>query len=237
MHMSIHSYTSMHIHKEYICMKHTIAHFWFYSMRTYFVITRFKRHVDSIFSLCPFCAPPFLCLSLCIDHICIDQVLFCCCFCFLQNMQESAGFLCLGAFPPAYLLLCPARFRFLAFEGNGSARSPVNSVRSLSMVGAFRAGLTSISQHSLTQRILSTTPWLCHFEVFWLSFAFFPESCVVHVDDAGLNHRPMLGSKVCAKMPGLPALGSKNCLVSSPGTLFYFFGFSYCHLWQWQLTL
>lgn len=142
-----------------------------------------------------------------------------------------------GGFSPAYLLLCPARFRFLAFEGNGSARSPVNSVRSLSMVGAFRAGLTSISQHSLTQRILSTTPWLCHFEVFWLSFAFFPESCVVHVDDAGLNHRPMLGSKVCAKMPGLPALGSKNCLVSSPGTLFHFFGFSYCHLWQWQLTL
>lgn len=226
----------MHIHKEYICMKHTIAHFWFYSMRTYFVITRFKRHVDSIFSLRPFCAPPFVFCCVLIISVLIKSF-FVVVFVFYKICKSRLDFFVWGLFPPAYLLLCPARFRFLAFEGNGSARSPVNSVRSLSMVGAFRAGLTSISQHSLTQRILSTTPWLCHFEVFWLSFAFFPESCVVHVDDAGLNHRPMLGSKVCAKMPGLPALGSKNCLVSSPGTLFYFFGFSYCHLWQWQLTL
>lgn len=89
------------------------------------------------------------CFLLCIDQICVDWVhFFCFVFAFCKICKNWPHFFVRF---PSYLLLCPPRFRFLAFEWNGSARSPVSSVRSLSTMGAFSDGLTSTPQPSHTE--------------------------------------------------------------------------------------
>lgn len=194
-------------------------------------IRRFTWHVGSIFSLRPFCIPPLF-LAVYWSNLCWLSPFFCFVFALCKICKNWLHFFVRF---PSYLLLCPSRFRFLAFEWNGSARSPGSSIRSLSTMGAFSTGLTSIPQPFHTG-CLPSHPDSATLKLSASSLPF-PESCVVHVHSAGPNlHRSRLGFKMCTKMPGLPALGSKNCFVSSPGTLLSF-SFSYCHLWLWQLTL
>lgn len=194
---------------------------------------RFKCCVDSIFSLRPFRVPPFVSCCVLIKSVLIKSF-----FLFLFSAKYARiGSVSLCVSPP----IAPAfaqpdsdswHLSEMALPGHYWAQSGLSAWR-----WPFSTGLTSIPQHSLTQRILPLAPRLCHFEVFWLLFAFFSESCVVLVGYAGLKlQRSMLELRMCTKMSGLPALGSKSCFVSSPGIL-YFFGFNYCHLWLWQLTL
>lgn len=184
--------------------------------------------------------PPFVpsvyhpCFLLCIDQICVDWVhFFLFSFCFLQNMQKLAPFLC--AFPlfaplptqiqipgiwVKWLCQVSSELRQIPQHDGGFQRWPHFNPSALS----HRGFLPSHPDSATLKFSSSSLP--------------FPESCVVHVHSAGLNlHRSRLGFKMCTKMPGLTALGSKNCFVSSPGTLLSFFSFSYCHLWLWQPTL
>lgn len=221
------------MHKEYIYVKHTFAHVQF-CLYSSWEPTFYKIYMTCGFHFLPSSLLYTTLVSCCvlIKSVLTESIFFCLVFAFCKICKNWLHFFV--HFP--YLLLCLPRFRFLAFEWNGSARSPVSSVRSLSTMGAFSAGLTSIPQPFHTGCLPS------HPDSATLKFSSsslpFPESCVVHVHSAGLNlHRSRLGFKMCTKMPGLTALGSKNCFVSSPGTLLSFFSFSYCHLWLWQPTL
>lgn len=163
------------------------------------------------------------------SNLCWLSPFFLFCFCFLQNMQELAPFLCVFPllFAPLptqiqipgiwvkWLCQVSSEFRQIPQHDGDFQHWPHFNPSTLSHRGFLPSGTLKFSGSSLP----------------------FPESCVVHVHSAGLNlHRSRLGFKMCTKMPGLPALGSKNCFVPSPGTLLSF-SFSYCHLWLWQPTL
>lgn len=155
------------------------------------------------------------------------------CFCFLQNMQNSAPFLCAFFFPhlfaplPNQILIPGIWVRWLCQITSELSQLPQHGRGFFHCWPHFNPCALSPTEDS-PPCTLTLPLW----SFLALSFAFFPESYVVHVDYAGLNlQRSMLGLKMCTKMPGLPALGSKNCFLPSPGTQsLYSFGFSYWHL-------
>lgn len=117
--------------------------------------------------------PPFVpsvyhpCFLLCIDQICVDWVhFFLFSFCFLQNMQKLAPFLC--AFPLLFAHPDSDSWHLseMALPGLQWAPSDPSARWGLSAL----ASLQSLSP--FTQRISPLAPWLCHSEVFQLFFAF-----------------------------------------------------------------
>lgn len=108
------------------------------------------------------------CFLLCIDQICVDWVhFFLFSFCFLQNMQKLAPFLC--AFPlfaplPTQIQIPGIWVKWLCQVSSELRQIPQHD-------GGFQHW-PHFNPSALSHRMSPLAPWLCHSEVVCLFFAF-----------------------------------------------------------------